>query len=389
MQKLYKDFFSIIKAALSDEPVVIDENLDYEKLFLLSKRHTIVPLICHGLYKSKGNFEELEVFKKYTFFIIGRDQNLMNCLNKIENIFADNGIDYMLLKGASVKHLYPSSECRLMGDADILIKEAQYNIIKELMPTLGLVEKVESDHELIWAGPGGIVIELHKRLIPSYNDDYYAYYRNPWKKAVFNNNHSFSMTKEDEYIYLFTHLTKHYRDGSAMLRPLIDIWLFAMKHTLLNMQYINKELEKLELKTFHDNVWNTLDVWFNDKEETELTEFITDQVINNDPKSRSVAANAARVSARSDSVSSAKAKTLHHLIFLPLPIMKTKFPILEKLPFLLPIMWVVRWIDAILHKQKSIANETNRLNKMDDETVNAYNDDLKKVGLKFKLNKDK
>ena len=70
-------------------------------------------------------------------------------------------------------------------------------------------------------------------------------------------------------------------------------------------------------------------------------------------------------------------------------IMKTKFPILEKLPFLLPIMWVVRWIDAIFHKKKSITHETSRLNKMDNETVDAYNNDLNKVGLKYNLTKDK
>ena len=254
MQKLYKEFFSVIKVALTDEPATLSNDIDYEKLFLLSKQHKVVPLICHGLYKAMGNFPELDMFRKYTFFMLGRDQNLVSCIKNIENIFADNGIDYMLLKGASIKRLYPTSECRLMGDADILIKEGQYNKIKELMPTLGLVEKLESDHEHIWAGQGGIVIELHKRLIPSYNDDYYAYYRNPWNKATFNSNHSFSMTKEDEYIYLFTHLTKHYRDGSAMLRPMIDIWLFKSKHSLLNMEYISKELDKLELKTFHNNI---------------------------------------------------------------------------------------------------------------------------------------
>lgn len=389
MQKLYRDFFSIIKAALTDEPVELSNDIDYEQIFTLSKKCKVVPLVCHGLYTALGNFPELEIFKKYTFFMIGRDQNLMSCLKKIENIFADNGIDYMLLKGASVKRLYPTSECRLMGDADILIKDAQYSKIKELMLQLGLVEKIESDHELIWAGQGGIVIELHKRLIPSYNDDYYAYYRNPWSKATFNSNHSFSMTKEDEYIYLFTHLTKHYRDGSAMFRPLIDIWLFKNKHSLLNLEYINKEIEKLELTTFHNNIWDTLDVWFNGKEETELTEFITEEIFSDDRKARIDAANAARVSARSDSVASAKAKTIKNLIFLPMPIMKTKFPILEKLPFLLPIMWVVRWIDAIFHKKKSIAHETNRLSKMDNETVDAYNDDLNKVGLKYNLKKDK
>lgn len=389
MQKLYKDFFSVIKAALSDENIALNNDIDYEKLFLLSKQHKVVPLICHGLYKVKGSFPELDIFRKYTFFMLGRDQNLVSCIKKIENIFADNGIDYMLLKGASVKRLYPTSECRLMGDADILIKEGQYSKIKELLPTLGLVEKIESDHELIWASKGGIIIELHKRLIPSYNDDYYAYYRNPWKKAVFNSNHSFSMTKEDEYIYLFTHLTKHYRDGSAMLRPMVDIWLFKARHTLLNMEYIDKELEKLELGTFHKNIWATLDVWFDDKDETELTAFITEEIFDVDRKARLDAANAARVSARSDSVASAKKKTLLNLIFLPLSIMKTKYPVLEKAPFLLPIMWVVRWIDAIFHKKKTITHETNRLNKMDDETVDAYNSDLNKVGLKYNLKKDK
>lgn len=389
MQKLYRDFFSVIKAALTDEPVALTSDIDYEKLFILSKKCNVVPLVCHGLYKAFGNFDQLAIFKKYTFYMIARDQNLMNCLKKIESIFADNGIDYMLLKGASIKHLYPTSECRLMGDADILIKEAQYNTIKELMPQLGLVNKGESDHEHIWAAQGGIVIELHKRLIPSYNDDYYAYYRNPWKKASFKNNHRFSMTKEDEYIYLFTHLTKHYRDGSAMFRPLIDMWLFKNKHTLLNMEYIRKELEKLELTEFHNNIWNTLDVWFNNKEETELTAFITEQIFEVDRKARLDAANAARISARSDSVASAKAKTIKNLIFLPMETMKKKFPVLEKFPFLLPIMWIVRWIDAIFHKKNSIAHETNRLNKMDNEIVDAYNNDLNKVGLKYNLRKDR
>lgn len=387
MQKLYRDFISIIKASLTDTDIALSDDLDYKAIFSLSAKHKMIPLVLNGLYKLKGNIPELEIFKKYTFQFISLDQNLLNCLNKIESAFADNGIDYMLLKGASVKKLYPSSEYRLMGDADILIKEPQYEKIKKLLLEIGLREHKESDHEFIWIGEGKIVIELHKRLIPSYNDDYYAYYSNPWSKAVYQYNHSFSMSKEDEYIYLFTHFTKHYRDGSVMLRPFIDLWLFANKYPLMNKFYIDKELETLELKAFYDNILRTIEVWFNAAPSDELTEFITEQVLASDPQARTIAANAARQSARTDSVASAKQHEILRLLFLPMEDMKRKYPILEKLPFLLPLMWIVRWINALFNSKKTIEAERTKLSQMDEQIVDDYNADLAKVGLKFNLKK--
>ncbi len=387
MQKLHRNFLSVIKASLSDASVTVDDDLDYEAILQLSKKHKMVPLVLNGLYKVKGNISELDIFKQYTFKLIGYDQNLLNCLNKIEAIFADNDIDYMLLKGASVKKLYPSSECRLMGDVDILIKESQYEKIREILPSIGLVEHIESDHELIWISNTGLTIELHKRLIPSYDDDYYSYYCSPWTKAAYQYNHSFSMSKEDEYIYLFTHFTKHYRDGAALLRPFIDLWLFEIKYSLLNKEYIVKEIEKLDLKEFYENIIDTMDVWFNDKEETELTAFLTEQIMTSDTKKRSLSANAARATARTDSVASAKTKAIMRLIFLPMEEMKKKFPILEKLPFLLPVLWVIRWINAVFNKKRTIVTETNKLNHMDEQTVEDYNNELEKVGLKFNLKK--
>lgn len=391
MEKLHRNLLSIIKLVLTGESVSIDDDLDYKKLFELSRTHHITPLVFDGLYKAKGNFDGIEYFKNYTFQLIGRDQNQLHYLKQIESLFSDNDIDYMLLKGSSIKKYYPASEFRIMGDIDILFKEAQYKNIKPLLTQLGFTEKVESDHELIWINNSRVIIELHKRLIPSYNDDYYSYYLNPWTKASYQSGHSFSMSKEDEYIYIFTHLTKHYRDGGIGLRHLIDIWYFALKHSLLNKTYIDKELDKLGLLTFHNNIIDTLDVWFNGKEETELTDYITKRVIESGAfglKEWHDIANAARATARTDSVASAKTKTLLRLIFLPLEEMKKKFPILEKLPILLPIMWGVRWINAIFNKKRSIAAETNKLNYMNEQIVDNYNKELQKVGLKFDLKKN-
>ena len=77
-----------------------------------------------------------------------------------------------------------------------------------------------------------------------------------------------------------------------------------------------------------------------------------------------------------------------NLIFLPFDEMKKKYLILKKIPLLLPIMWVVRWLDAILFKRKNIKGYNKKISYINDETVQAYNDELELVGLSFNLKKD-
>ncbi|MDE6797545.1 MAG: hypothetical protein K2J36_05990, partial [Ruminococcus sp.] len=40
--------------------------------------------------------------------------------------------------------------------------------------------------------------------------------------------------------------------------------------------------------------------------------------------------------------------------FLPLFIMKEKYPVLKKAPFLLPVLWVWRWISALITQRDII-----------------------------------
>ncbi len=392
MEKLHRNLLSLVKLALTGESAPIDSDINCKEILSLSAKHQIFPLVLDGLYKANGDFDGIEEYRKRSFQLIRRDQNQLFFLKKIETLFNENNIDYMLLKGSSIKKYYSSSEFRLMGDIDILIKEAQYKTIKPLFLQLGLTEKIESDHELIWTHPTGLVVELHKRLVPSYNDDYYSYYLNPWEKAVYKSNHSYSMSKEDEYIFIFTHLTKHYRDGGIGLRHLIDIWYFDLKHSLLNKTYIEKELTKLELLEFHKNIIDTLDVWFNGKESTELTDYITKRVVDSGSfglREWHDMASAASATARTDSASTAKMESVFRLIFLPMEDMKKKFPVLEKLPILLPVLWVIRWINAIFNKRNKIASETDKLNYINDRVVDSYNKELEKVGLKFNFKKNK
>ena len=386
MKRTYRNLLNIIKATLLDTPVKVYGEFDYNEIFDLSKKHKIIPLVFTSLYKHYGDIPEIEKFRNYTYQAVFHDQNQLYFINEIEKIFSANNIDYMLLKGASIKKYYPAPETRLMGDVDILIKEEQYKVIKKILPQLGLHEMKETDHELNWCNNSGILIELHKKLIPSYNDDYYKYYSEPWGKAYSRNGNGFSMLPEDEYIYMFTHMTKHYRDGGIGLRHIIDLYVFSLKHPMLNMKYIEKELKKLDLDIFYKNILETINVWFNEKQETKISDYITDRIIESGAygiKEKWDLANASRVSSSSTSVSVAKSKSIILLIFMPFSSMKKKYPVLNKIPILLPLMWVVRWIDAIINKRDNISRHSERITKIDKTLVEGYNKELEMVGLKF------
>ncbi|MBQ6830834.1 MAG: nucleotidyltransferase family protein [Clostridia bacterium] len=391
MLREHKEVVSLIRAALTDFVEVNIGAIEGRALFDLGKKHQILPLLLQGIQKCGITVEEPDVFYNYTFRLACHDQNQMYWLEKLQELFSANDIDYMLLKGSSIKRLYPSSEMRLMGDIDVLIKEEQYPKIKELLAQSGLREEAETNHELIWGSGDGVVVELHKKLIPSYNDDYYAYYSEPWKKAVKTSDTAYAMTPEDEYIYIFTHLTKHYRDGGIGLKHMVDLWFFGLCHPQMDWQYVRSELDKLSLATFHQHIVDTLDVWFNDKPETQLTDYITERIVESGAygiKEKCDAANAARLSARTASVSVAKRKNIIKLIFLPYADMQHKYPFLRRVPILLPVMWVVRWLDALLCKRNNISRQMERLNKIEENTVDDYTRELAMVGLQFALDKD-
>ena len=60
-----------------------------------------------------------------------------------------------------------------------------------------------------------------------------------------------------------------------------------------------------------------------------------------------------------------------------------KYPVLNKCPWLLPAVWVYRWVAALLFKRDTIRREQDKVNVMTAENIAAYQDELNYVGLDF------
>lgn len=386
----------LLDSALCGKPQTVQQDILLEQILPLIRAQHLEHLVYYGAANCGFDTRSpvMQELFKYTYKYMLADHRQMQQLKMLGAVFSANGIHYMPLKGMVLKNLYPKSDMRIMGDADLLIKMDQYDRICQVMEQLGYSFQAETDHELIWT-KSCLRIELHKRLIPSYNYDYMAYYGDGWQLAhpTAADPCCFAMTDEDQLIYLITHLAKHYRDGGIGIRHMLDLYLYKQAKTDLDEAYIAKQLQKLRLLAFYENILHTLAVWFDGKASDNVADLITDIVFGSGCfgtySSRVVAQGIRNKAKYKDSTKRAKLKTVGRLIFLPYEIMCEKYPVLHTAPVLLPIMWVVRWLDALLCKPKVIGKHCRRVKLLSERELNLWETQLKDVGLAFHFEEKK
>lgn len=378
---------TLLKSALTGKGFTLPKEFDIEKAEKTAKKHRITSLLYYGALNC-GVDENLPVMQKMFFDTCGQvsvNEQQKFALSELLEKFEKNSVSYMLLKGTNLKKMYPKPEMRPMGDIDILIKTEQYGIIKPIMQSLKYNEIVESDHEFVW-DKHGVHIELHKRLIPSYNKDYYAYFGDGWRLAHPACDASLhAMTPEDEFVYLFTHFAKHYRDAGIGIRHIVDLWVFARNRKLDN-RYLKSELEKLQLYVFYENIMHTLSVWFEGEVSDETDEFITNIIFNSGVYGTYEAQLLSRALKGVKAEGSAKKahyKRLVNLAFLPYGKMCDRYPLLHKAAILLPVFWIVRWFDVLFFKTERIKRNTKELKITTTEKVDEYQKALNFVGLDY------
>lgn len=387
MDSIQQGILTLVKAAFEKRHAVLPRGFSMEDAESLILKHQIVglayegALLC-GVAQSDPVMQRL--FQLYFQHVI-RDQKQTKALEMLFATFEANGVDYLPFKGIDMKKLYPDPAMRPMGDADVLIRMEQYDKIREIMQNLAYVEGKQTGHELIWDCPE-LHVELHKQLMSSYFPDLQNYYGDGWRFAKSLKNYRYTYSPEEMYIYHFAHLVKHYRRGGIGLRHVIDLWLFKNSNPEMNMEYIETELAHLRLEKFHENVWRMIDSWFNDASTDEITDYLTNFFFTSGSWGNHM--NFQRFMALKDKKQGiADNKTTFAkviiLLFPRLNSMKEKYPVLRRLPWLLPFMWPVRWGRVLLFRRNYISQARNRLKCTSNKAVSEYEESLHYVGLHY------
>lgn len=386
MEKFQKEYIGLIRAAFVDSSFVPSSDFDWKRAVETAKQHNIAAVLFYGAVncnvpRESEHMQELQQLTLRSLMISVRQ---MREIEQLEGVFRDKNIDYMLLKGAVLKNLYPKPEMRTMGDADILIKLEQYSEIEKIMRRQGFTFQYESDHELVWRKPT-LFLELHKSIMTTYNKDFYRYFGTGWEIAHrISDSNKHEMSAEDFYIYMFIHFTKHYRISGIGIKHLLDLWVYANEQTILDWEYIKNELQKMKMHQFHMNIMHTIDVWFNGEAENEITDLITSVLFNSGQYGSQETALINRALQNGEkSATRIKLERIAQNVFVPYEKMRDKYEFLRKAPVLLPVMWVVHCFDILFVRHKYFVQYMKKMKRIDAKRIRTNKRALHVVGLDF------
>ena len=379
---------TLLKSAVTGESFPIPEGFSLEEAYQIIKKQGLVTLAYEGAVRcgiARTEPVMQEMFRDY-YGVLLRSERQMAKVNTLLQEFDKAGIDHLPFKGCIMKQLYPKPELRVMGDADILIRLDQYEKIKPILLSLGFEMKQESDCEMTWIS-GDLYLELHICMIQPSQRDVYGYFGDGWGRAIHLQNYRYGFSAEDMYVYLFTHFVKHYRCGGIGCRHVVDLWMFRQANPDMDTRYVHRELEKLHLAQFHENCIRLQDAWFGEGQSDEVTEFIAKRIFSGgswgNAKDYHIFVELSKMT-KPAKIKNSRFRYAIHIMFPPRWQMRNLYPVLDRCPLLLPIMWVARGMKVLLFKREKFGAVINTGRIIDDDAMNAHQEALRMVGLEWR-----
>ena len=324
------------------------EKIDLSELYKVSERHMLSAAVSAALAAAgirDSDFLQAEAKAKHKNALLDADRReLTACLDQ-------RGIWYMPLKGAVIKDLYPAYGMRQMSDNDILIDPSREDEVREVMENLGFetVRFGVSNHDVYHKLPVSN-FEIHTSLFDDYrNKKLYEYYKNIEDRLIKGAGSEKRFTAEDFYVYMTAHEFKHYSGSGTGIRSLLDIYVYLRRYKdELDFGYIDRELEKLEIREFEKQNRSLSFCLFDGKQLTGDQRAMLDYMGNSG--TYGTQAN----SVRNQIERQGRLGFFIKKTFLPYRLMLNNYPVLKKVPVLLPLMWIVRLVTAIIVKPKKV-----------------------------------
>ena len=175
---------------------------------------------------------------------------------------------------------------------------------------------------------------------------------------------------------MIAHEYKHFMGSGTGLRSLLDTYVYLnQKGGELDWPYIESETQKLRIAEFERNNRELAVRLFSGEPLTEQDEDMLGYVLS------SGTYGTMKNYVRNQIAKRGRLGYLLSIAFLPYRSMKMLYPILDPLPILLPICWVLRLVKAIITKPKKVLYQLTAAFKSDVANI-AVTDGMVTIRLK-------
>lgn len=352
MNATHQGIITLLKSAITGQSYALPQDFDLARASAMVRAHHMSTLIYAGALNCGISAEHAEMKKLFQYYCQAQliSERQMRELDRLYDAFEKNGLDYMPMKGSILKALYPRPEMRLMGDADILIRQEQYDRIVPIVEQLGFKGGDACGHHYVWEKKT-LSLELHHMMVPVEYRIMHAYYGTGWKDAHPAGGRRYAMSAEDTFIFLLSHFAKHFRGGGIGCRHVVDLWVYLRANPSLDEKRLLKRLDELHLQRFYHNIRKLIQVWFEDAAPDETTECLTEYIMRNGSWGNATGILLSAVVREQQnprsSMLGARLSLASKWIYPGAHTMRLEYPILKTRPALLPLYACMRFFKKI------------------------------------------
>lgn len=238
MKEIAKTMMALLRSAVCGAQLADDVkgNITAERLarlYALSAHHDMAHLVASAL-ETAGLLSDDEVSERFrhqqalaVYRTVGQECEL----ERVGQALGAAGIDYIPLKGAVIRALYPESWMRTGCDIDILVKPEAHDRAEALLrEALGYRREGRTAHDVSLYSESGVHVELHYDML----EEIYAVNSSSVLADVWSHAEPcegapcrYRLSDEMFYFYHIAHMAKHFEHGGCGVKPFLDLWLLC------------------------------------------------------------------------------------------------------------------------------------------------------------------
>lgn len=367
--------FAILRSSLDIKESTIDLNKeDVISLVRFGKRQSILPLLYRGVKNMKLNDGIIKTFDYERTKDLQKMILFDHEIQVISSVLNSAQIPFILLKGATLRHLYPDCFMRTCCDIDVLVNE---NDLIKAVNTIELetdfCKDIDNYHDVSMINSDSH-LELHfsiKENMPNID----SLLDRVWEFSFPNLEYNYKMSPEFQIFHVIAHMSYHMVHGGLGIRPFLDLWLLRNK-TNYSKDILESFCSQCGILIFFHKCCKLVDAWMNHQPiEQELLVF-ENYILSGGVFGSSANSMASKMRTHRGS------KYLLRRFFMSKALLEVDYPELKNKPYMFLVYQIKRWLrllnPAVRNKVK---REINTIKSIDDKAIESFDDLLVSLGL--------
>lgn len=255
-----KYFVSLISSHLNNISPAEPNDIDWEEIFQLSNMHNVCAIIANQIFLLDKNVQPekqiLSKFRQQLGYTLIDSEGKENTLAYLRRIFADNNIDFVLVKGAVLREFYPVKELRTSSDIDAVVHLDDLNRLRSILKNSKDCVITNNTEKEISFRYNNQNIEVHSTI-----DIDNTYFENIFDMCE-KHNCEYKLNNTEHLIYVICHIIKHFSAYGAGIKMFMDIDVLIRNANDIEYNNFMEKCRELNIETFAKASFSVCNNWF-------------------------------------------------------------------------------------------------------------------------------